>query len=92
MERYSAFRDERDYEAEVDYRRKRGVLEEINLTSQEAEREARDIRNAEAALRGRNFDGPVEVRPLPPPTPPSSPPAPWVPPAPGAPEKPEEKK
>jgi len=69
MERYSAFRDERDYESEVDYRRKRGVLQEINLTAIEAEQQARDIRSAEAALRGRDLDGPVEL-PLPPPPPP----------------------
>jgi len=65
MERYSAFRDERDFEAEVDYRRKRGLLEEINLTAVEAEREAADLRAAEAALRGRELDGVVEIGPPP---------------------------
>lgn len=70
MERYSAFRDERDYEAEVDYRRKRGVLEEINRSAIEAELEARDIRAAEAALQGHELDGPVEVPYVPPPRPP----------------------
>ncbi len=61
MERFSAFQDERDYDAEVDYHRKRGVLEEINRTAIEAEQEATDLRVAEAALRGRDIDGAVEV-------------------------------
>src|SRR4029079_2734276 len=61
MERFSAFQDERDYDAEVDYHRKRGVLEEINRTAIEAEQEATDLRAAEAALRGRDIDGAVEV-------------------------------
>jgi general secretion pathway protein D len=56
LERYSAFHDERDYDAEIDYRRKRGLLEEINRAAIEAEEEA-----AEAALRGRNLDGEVVV-------------------------------
>ncbi|MDB4966663.1 MAG: hypothetical protein JWN44_2352 [Myxococcales bacterium] len=60
MERYSAFRDERDYEAEVDYRRKRGLLEEVNLTAIEAEKEAVDLRNAEATL-GRDPSGEVII-------------------------------
>jgi len=68
MERYSAFKDEQDFEAEVDYRRKRGVLEEINLSAIDAEREAMDLRAAEAALRARDIEGPVEV--------------PWIPPKP----------
>src|SRR5256714_5008867 len=50
MERYSAFRDEKDYEAEVDYRRKRGLLEEVNRTAIEAEEEATEMRNAEQLL------------------------------------------
>jgi general secretion pathway protein D len=82
MERYSAFRDERDFEAEVDYRRKRGLLEEINLTALEAEREAADLRAAEAALRGRDLDGVVEIGPPPPPRrllPPGAPGASTVP-------------
>lgn len=68
MERYSAFRDERDYEAQVDYRRKRGLLEEVNLTAKEAEEEATELRNAEQAL-GRDMSGEVTVEPLPVPGP-----------------------
>lgn len=64
MERYSAFRDENDYEAQVDYRRKRGVLEEINLTAREAEQEAADLRAAEATF-GRDISGEVTVEPTP---------------------------
>jgi general secretion pathway protein D len=76
MERYSAFRDDRDYEAEVDYRRKRGLLEEVNRTAVEAEEEASEVRAAEATF-GRDLSGPVEIdvapaRPgvAPPPVPP----------------------
>jgi general secretion pathway protein D len=58
MERYSAFRDDRDYEAEVDYRRKRGLLEEVNVTAHQAELDATDLRNAEATL-GRDITGEV---------------------------------
>jgi general secretion pathway protein D len=66
MERYSAFRDDRDYEAEVDYRRKRGVLEEVNLTAIEAEKEAADMRAAEMEM-GRDISGPVDLEtPAPP--------------------------
>ncbi len=75
MERYSAFHDDHDYEAQVDYRRKRGLLEEINRTAHEAEEEASDLRAAEATM-GRDFNGAVEIepaqapRPAPPPPPP----------------------
>jgi len=65
MERYSAFRDEKDYEAEVDYRRKRGLLEEVNRTAVEAEEEATEMRNAEQLL-GRDFSGEVTVDAPPP--------------------------
>ena len=91
MERYSAFRDERDYEAQVDYRRKRGLLEEVNLTAKEAEEEANELRNAEQAL-GHDISGEVTVEPLPVP-PPRGPVPPIVAPngavgAPPAPEQP----
>ncbi|HEX6837930.1 MAG TPA: type II secretion system secretin GspD [Polyangia bacterium] len=68
MERYSAFRDEHDYEAEVDYRRKRGLLEEVNVTAKEAEEEAVELRNAEQML-GRDLSGEVTMEPPPPPNP-----------------------
>jgi general secretion pathway protein D len=65
MERYSAFRDEKDYEAEVDYRRKRGLLEEVNRTAIEAEEEATEMRNAEQLL-GRDLSGEVTIDAAPP--------------------------
>jgi general secretion pathway protein D len=66
MERYSVFRDDRDYEAQVDYRRKRGLLEEINLTGLEAEKEADELRAAESEM-GRDISGPVDLDSPPPP-------------------------
>src|SRR5439155_18961316 len=62
MERYSAFRDDRDYDAEVDYRRKRGLLEEVNRSAIEAETEAMELRNAEATL-GHDITGEVILDP-----------------------------
>ncbi|HZS36910.1 MAG TPA: type II secretion system secretin GspD [Polyangia bacterium] len=50
-ERFTAFRDEGAYDSHVDYHRKRGLLQEINLTAQSAEREAAALRKAERALR-----------------------------------------
>ncbi len=44
IERFSAVEDKADFDAAIDYRRKRGMLEEIN-------RAARDIDDEEAALR-----------------------------------------
>jgi general secretion pathway protein D len=91
MERYSAFRDERDYEAEVDYRRKRGLLEEVNVTAKDAEEEAVELRHAEQIL-GRVLSGEVTMEP-PPAPPPRGPVTPIVGPggavgAPPAPERP----
>ena len=60
LERYSAFRDERIYESRVDYRRKRGLLEEIRQTSLRAELEARALAEARRQLRRGIEDGPVE--------------------------------
>lgn len=68
LEQYSAFRDEKDYEAQVDYRRKRGLLEEINRVAAEAELDAEDLRKAEAAMRARDIEGPVEIAPVAAPT------------------------
>jgi general secretion pathway protein D len=59
IERYSAFRDDRDYEAEIDYRRTRGLLEEINRAAIEADDEAADLRAAEIKM-AHTIDGPVE--------------------------------
>jgi general secretion pathway protein D len=83
MERWSAFRDEKDYDAQVDYRRKRGLLEEVNLAAHEAELEAADMRAAEAEM-GRDITGPVDLETPPPhkaPPPPPNVPPPNVPPS-----------
>jgi general secretion pathway protein D len=63
IERFSAFADEGQYEAHVDYRRKRGLLEEINVTAMASEREAEAVRAAERALRPKRADGPIALEP-----------------------------
>jgi general secretion pathway protein D len=60
VERNSAFRDQRDYEATIDYHAKRGLLEEINRTAIEAEQDAAELHVAESR-RPREVDGEVEV-------------------------------
>jgi general secretion pathway protein D len=51
LERYTAFHDESRFESRVDYKRKRGLLQEINLVALEAEHEAVAMRRAEKALK-----------------------------------------
>lgn len=63
LERFSAFADESQYEARVDYRRKRGLLEEINVTAIAAAREAEAVRAAERALRPRRAEGVIAIEP-----------------------------
>jgi general secretion pathway protein D len=63
LERFSAFADDK-YEAHVDYRRKRGVLEEINVSVLAAGREAEALRAAERALRPRRPDGLIALEPM----------------------------
>ncbi|MCS6914790.1 MAG: type II secretion system secretin GspD [Myxococcales bacterium] len=66
LETFSAMQGaDRDFDRVVDYSRKRGPLEEINRTILEAEREAMEIRAAEAGLRREIEAGPVEL-PVPP--------------------------
>ena len=60
MERYTAFHDESVYETHVDYRRKRGLLEEINQSALRAEADAAALRAAERALRSPPTDGQLE--------------------------------
>jgi general secretion pathway protein D len=62
LDRYSAFSGG-GYEEHVDYRRKRGLLEEVNLSAQAAEREAEALRAAERQLRPRRVDGPIAFEP-----------------------------
>jgi general secretion pathway protein D len=87
LERFSAFQDDNNYEAQVDYRRKRGLLEEINRTAVEAAQEASELHAAEAAMQGRLFEGSIEPAqlPTPPPKPAVPPPAPGIAPPPVAP-------
>ena len=76
LERYSAFRDEREYEPQADYRRKRGLLEEINRTAAEVELQATELRNAEAKLKAREIEGEVVPMPTRHPSKPPEPPPP----------------
>jgi general secretion pathway protein D len=57
LERFSAFKDESVFEAHVDYRRKRGLLEEINVTGRQAALEAEAIKRAERTLKNAQPDG-----------------------------------
>ena len=59
IERCTAFGDDSAYEAHVDYRRKRGLLQEINLSGIEAEREAQGLRTATHTLRHAAIEGAI---------------------------------
>lgn len=62
MEAYSSFSDERDVVGPIDYSRRRGALEEINQTAQQAEREMVELRAAEHSLGQDGIEsGPVEL-------------------------------
>src|SRR5205814_6882917 len=61
LERFSSFSDDRDLDVKADYRHKRGLLEEINRTAIDIEREASDLHIAEERARGRIISGPVDV-------------------------------
>ena len=63
IERFSAFADEGQFDAHVDYKRKRGLLEEVNLTALAAEREADAMRAAERALKPARADGVIALTP-----------------------------
>jgi general secretion pathway protein D len=61
VERYTAFRDESAYEAHADYRRKRGLLEEINVLAKNAAEQARAAAAAKDSLkRAAVVEGPIE--------------------------------
>lgn len=60
VERFSAFADEKKWEPHVDYRRKRGLLEEINRTAEDVEREVLAIRGAKQTLGKLVIEGPIE--------------------------------
>ncbi len=60
IETYTAFKD-REFEANIDYRRKRGLIEEINKAVMQAEEDDRLLREAEDSLRSTEFRGPVQM-------------------------------
>jgi len=62
LERYTAFHDQRDFDAKVDYRSKRGLLEEINRTAREADEEAEVMAKIREAQMSED-QGPVELPP-----------------------------
>jgi len=62
IETFTAFKD-RDFEANIDYRRKRGMIEEINKAVQQAEEDERMLREAEEAMKQTTFEGAVELPP-----------------------------
>jgi general secretion pathway protein D len=64
IERYSAFADETKFDAHVDYRRKRGLLAEINSTAEGAAREAEALRVAERQLKPRPVEGVIAIEPV----------------------------
>jgi general secretion pathway protein D len=60
IDRYSALEDKAQVEADIDYRRKRGMLEEINRTAREAEDEEAELRR----IRARdNVDDSTPIEP-----------------------------
>ncbi len=63
IERFSAFADEGQFDSHVDYRRKRGLLEEVNQTAVAAEREGEALRAAERALKPKRADGLISLAP-----------------------------
>jgi general secretion pathway protein D len=64
IERFSAFADESRYDTHVDYRRKRGLLAEINVTADGAAREAEAVRAAERQLKPRPAEGVIALEPV----------------------------
>jgi general secretion pathway protein D len=63
LERSTAFSGP-GYEEHVDYRRKRGLLEEINMTAMAAARDAEAMRAAEHALKPRRPSGEIALEPV----------------------------
>jgi general secretion pathway protein D len=59
IDRYSALEDKAEFESDIDYRRKRGMLEEINRTVREVELEESELRR----IREREFEEstPIEI-------------------------------
>jgi general secretion pathway protein D len=62
IERFTAFSDDK-FEAHVDYRRKAGLLAEIDRTARGAEVEAEAVRQAERALKPKPQGGVIAIEP-----------------------------
>jgi general secretion pathway protein D len=60
LETFTSFRDE-NFTSDVNYGRKRGLLEEINQSVKRAEADARMFREAEQQTRAIEGDGPVDL-------------------------------
>jgi general secretion pathway protein D len=63
LERFSAFADQGQFDSHVDYRRKRGLLEEVNQTAIAAAREGEALRAAERALKPKRAEGLISLAP-----------------------------
>ena len=63
IERFSAFADEGQFDTHVDYARKRGLLEEVNLSAIAAQRDADALRAADRALKPLRADGAIALEP-----------------------------
>jgi general secretion pathway protein D len=62
---YSSFSDDKSYEPEMDYRRKTGLIEDINRNVRQTDEDEQMLREADTA-RGKGHDddsGPVELQP-----------------------------
>ena len=62
LERFTAFHEARDFEAKIDYRRKRGLLEEINRTARESDEEQAVMQHIRE-VQSQEDQGPVEMPP-----------------------------
>jgi general secretion pathway protein D len=62
LERFTSFKEGREFEAHIDYRSKRGLLEEINRTAREADEE-QALMERIRQLQSQEEEGPVELPP-----------------------------
>jgi general secretion pathway protein D len=71
---YSSFTDDKNFNPDIDYARKTGLVEDINHTVRQRDEDELLLREAESSRGGGNEDGPIELVPEPeavPPKPPS---------------------
>jgi general secretion pathway protein D len=62
LDRFTAFHEQRDFEAKIDYRHKRGLLEEINRTARDSDDEMAVMQHIRE-LQSQEDQGPVEMPP-----------------------------